>query len=212
MDSPHAIIYLVRHGETDWNKQDLLQGQTDIPLNETGKAQAEETRDLLKEIHFDTVFSSDLSRAKQTAEILALERELAVNTSTLLRERSYGIYEGRPHDEYRAARKEILDKLPQLAAAEQVNIPIADAEMNERAISRVITFLREIAVTHQGKTVLVVSHGGIMGALLVHLGWVNPWMVKVHNAAFVELHSDGVEFEVKRVHNIEKLTSTYFYG
>ena len=64
------IIYMMRHGETDWNVHHLFQGRTDIPLNENGRKVAEWTRDGLKDVHFDVAFCSPLSRAKETAQII----------------------------------------------------------------------------------------------------------------------------------------------
>jgi broad specificity phosphatase PhoE len=76
-----TTFYLVRHGETDWNKQRIIQGQEDIPLNETGIQQAENAAKLMKSIPFDLAYSSDLMRAKRTTEIIALEHNLAVEAT-----------------------------------------------------------------------------------------------------------------------------------
>ncbi len=202
-------IYVVRHGQTDWNVKEIVQGHSDIPLNETGKDQARETAELLKDIPFDAIFSSDLSRAVQTAEIVKMERKLAVNASNLIRERNFGKYEGKLSADYRAENKEIFARMESMTNEERVKIQVADVENEEVAVSRVITFLREIAVTYADKNVLVVSHGGVMRILLLHLGWANYSEMttnSIANASFIELESDGVEFNVKRVHGIKKLT------
>ena len=88
-----CTIYLVRHGETDWNVKNIIQGQIDIPLNKKGENQALEIANELKDIHFDAIFSSDLSRAKRTAEIIATERKLAVVATKTLREMYFGKFQ-----------------------------------------------------------------------------------------------------------------------
>src|SRR3989344_5835107 len=91
-----TTFYIVRHGQTEWNTKGLLQGHGDSPLTYLGVKQAEQIRDELKSIHFDAIFSSDLLRAKRTAEIVALERKIAVKTTQALRERDFGHFEGKP--------------------------------------------------------------------------------------------------------------------
>ena len=92
-----ATFYLVRHGETDWNKEGILQGQTDTLLNDLGVVQAKEAAELLKNVTFDLAFSSDLLRAKHTAEIIASEHNLTVETTKLLRERNFGSLTGKQY-------------------------------------------------------------------------------------------------------------------
>lgn len=203
-----CTIYLVRHGQTDWNAKEIVQGHSDIPLNETGKNQARETGELLKDVHFDAVFASDLSRAVQTAEIIKLQRDLVVNTSKLIKERNFGKYEGATSTQYREENKEFFEKMATMTKEGRMNFRIADIENEAEVASRVIIFLREIAATYEGKNVLVVSHGGVMRILLLHLGWASHAELpggSVGNATFIELESDGVEFEVKRLYGIKKL-------
>ena len=91
------LFYLVRHGQTDWNRAGKIQGTTDIPLNETGRQQAEQLATVLKErsgypakTRIDAVYASPLARAFQTAEILAKEEKLPLRRLTGLRERDFG--------------------------------------------------------------------------------------------------------------------------
>ena len=95
-------LYLIRHGETDWNKQKRMQGQTDIPLNEYGRKLAHITAEAISDIDFDIVYSSPLIRAKETAEILTGGRNIHITTDERLKEISFGNDEGVPSMELRA--------------------------------------------------------------------------------------------------------------
>lgn len=198
-----CTIYIVRHGETDWNARKKIQGSTDIPLNETGEAQAKELGEKLAHIHFDKVFSSNLQRAKKTAELITLERELAVETTKLIQEKRFGAFEGASVYE--------LDKIhtlmQKLTEEEKLSYKAhVDAESDEEVIGRFITFLREVAVAYPDKTVLVVSHGGTMRALLIHLGIITydtNVLGLIQNTAYLKLESDGIDFFMKEMSGIK---------
>lgn len=87
-------LYIIRHGETDWNKQKRLQGQSDTMLNEYGIELAEITAKALKDVQFDYIFSSPLKRAYKTAEIIRGERNVPIVTDDRLKEIGFGINEG----------------------------------------------------------------------------------------------------------------------
>lgn len=87
-------IFLVRHGETEWNRQRRLQGRTDIPLNDAGLAEARRAAKALRDVNFDRIFTSPLQRARKTAEILRGSREIPVTAEPLLIEVSFGVGEG----------------------------------------------------------------------------------------------------------------------
>ena len=87
-------LFIIRHGQTDWNKKGIIQGRTDIPLNEEGKKQALETKEKLNAIPLDCIFCSPLTRTKQTAEIINQERHLPILSDDRLLERDFGGYEG----------------------------------------------------------------------------------------------------------------------
>ncbi len=94
-DKNYCRLYIIRHGETDWNLKELVQGHTDIALNKTGEKQANDLAKMLNRIKFAAAFSSDLIRARRTAEIVAQEKKIAIKTTNALRERFFGRYEGR---------------------------------------------------------------------------------------------------------------------
>src|SRR3989344_1953576 len=157
-----CTLYLVRHGETEWNKSGIVMGQSDSPLTEAGLEQAQKTAQDLKGIHFDAIFSSDLHRAKRTAEIIKLERQLAIQTSKALRERTCGRWEGKMGEDYRENFRHLFDKVKQLSEKEAKSFKFADdIESDEQVISRFIAQLREISVAYPNKIVLVITHGGL---------------------------------------------------
>lgn len=88
-------IYIVRHGETDWNKKGIIQGSTDIVLNDTGIAQAYQTKQLLELINFDCIYCSPLMRARQTADIINEDIKAPLVIDNRLAERNFGLFEGR---------------------------------------------------------------------------------------------------------------------
>lgn len=191
----YCTIYLTRHGETEWNEKRIVQGQTDIPLNKKGEIQAKELGEKFKGIKFEAVFSSDLIRAKRTAEIMVLERKLAVVTTKVLRERLFGRFEGKHLDRM----KKILGELLIVSKEKQKNLVLNDVENDEEVVARLIPFLREVAVAYQGKNVLMVSHGGLMRAFLSHLAYKIPEYSDkpMQNTGYLIIESDGVEFEIK---------------
>ena len=107
-------IYMVRHGETQWNTEGRIQGQTNIPLSEVGKNQARLAADRLATVTFDAVYSSDLDRTLETAKIITESTNLKIITNPSLRERFFGIFEG-------LTIKEREDTYPELFAQSTKN-------------------------------------------------------------------------------------------
>lgn len=203
----YCTFYIVRHGETDWNVRKLIQGHEDIPLNKRGEYQAKEIAKELQHVHFDSAFSSDLLRAKKTAEIIVMERNIALKTTQILRERYYGYFQGKHVDEYKKEMSQYLSKLKKVSYENRKKIRVRDRETDEKLMSRVITFLRELAIAYRGKTMLIVAHGGIMRTLLVHLGFITYEKLSesnIKNTAYIKLESDGVDFFVKETFGIGK--------
>jgi broad specificity phosphatase PhoE len=152
-----TMILLARHGETDWNREQRWQGQSDTPLNDTGRAQAGALADALADEPIDAVYSSDLIRAHETARLVADRRGLDVIAIGDLRERSFGSVEGMTTDEIQA-------RYPGL------ELPWSDGETREAMAERVLGALHRIADAHPDAHVLVVSHGGPLRAVLTHCG------------------------------------------
>lgn len=200
MTSQYCTLYLVRHGQTQWNVDHIIQGHADISLTKTGEQQAHEQRERLKDIFFSRIYSSDLIRAHRTAELLNLERQLAIQTTKALRERNFGAYQGKPSEE---AKKKLWHLLTHYENHNHVKE--SGVETNERLIGRSLTLLREICVTHPGENILVVTHGGVMRQILLHLGFAQESQFPsgaIQNLAYIKLRGNGVEFEVKETYGI----------
>lgn len=152
------LIGFVRHGITDWNVEQRTQGITDIPLNETGRSQARQLAKRLSSERWDIIYASDLSRAKETADIVAQELGLTVLTDTRLRERNYGEAEATSLEE-RITRW-----------GEDWEISPKGLETEEDVSDRLIDFLNDILEQHDPDTrILIVSHGALIGITLKRL-------------------------------------------
>lgn len=159
-------IYLIRHGETDYNKGKRLQGVTDIPLNERGIALAEKTAEGLREIKFDKIFTSPLIRARKTAEIIRGEREIEIIPTDGLKEISFGDYEGLTvlDGKYNIPDPHFLDFFN---APERYHTP-PGGESIEHLRKRTTEFLKSVVADPQNKglTILMASHGAAIRGML----------------------------------------------
>lgn len=145
----------VRHGQTDWNFQKRIQGSTDVPLNETGREQARESGRVLAERRWDGVVASPLSRAHETAEIIAAELGIdEVELVPELVERSYGEVEG-------LNAEQIAERFP----GHPKNV-VPGRERRSEVVARVLPALEALAEEHPGESLIVVSHGGVIGSLI----------------------------------------------
>ncbi|MBA3073871.1 MAG: histidine phosphatase family protein [Anaerolineae bacterium] len=148
-------ITLVRHGQTDWNAARRFQGETDISLNPTGIEQANKLAAILAEDHFDAIYASDLSRASQTASIIADTLGLPVTKDARLREICKGVFEGMVYDE-------VKEKYPvelQRDHDDPINSRTPGAETVAEVAMRMRAAADEIVARHPGGRILLVSHG-----------------------------------------------------
>lgn len=203
-----CTFYLMRHGESEGNVNRILQGQSNSKLTDNGMMQAQARAVELKSVKFDLAFSSDLIRAHKTAEIIATEHKLAVTTSELLREMTFGRFDGQKVDNFYQELRQLLDEHYRLAPEVRFKHKVQpDIESDAEMIGRLLTFFRQTALAYPGKTALVVSHGAIIRTLLIHLGWGTYEELAhgaIKNTGYIILKSDGVEFEVVDVVDIEK--------
>lgn len=146
-------LFLVRHGETDWNRARRIQGRTDIPLNDTGRAQARAAGRLLARRRWDAVLSSPLGRARETAQLIAAELGLPEPVVVEgVTERDYGAAEGLDFTEVDARFGE--------------GAAVPGRESRDAVAARVVPALLEVAAAHPGQSLVVVSHGGAIRAAL----------------------------------------------
>lgn len=212
--SKPCTLYIVRHGETEWNFRQKLQGHSDSPLTKKGITELRKIGESLEKINFSAVFSSDILRAKRSADIITLEKKIVITTSKLLREKNYGKFEGREYSVFKTELKKHLDRYEKLQTDRQrMSFKYPTIENDEKTVSRFITFLREIALAYPGKNVLVVCHGGPIKLLLIHLGWATYNQLRFHestvkpieNGALVKVSCDGVDFRVLETRGINKI-------
>lgn len=203
----YCTLYIVRHGETEWNKAHIIQGHKDSPLTPEGTRQVHATAQILKDVHFDAIFSSDSSRAKETAKIIRLNRELAIKTSQLLRERKFGPFEGKPSAEFHEAAERLLEEKERLTEQKQWEFSFGkDMESDKELANRFIVQLREIAASYPDKTVLVVTHGGCIRMFLTKTGYVKYGELQggaFQNAGYIKVLSDGLDFFIKEVRGVK---------
>jgi probable phosphoglycerate mutase len=175
-------LYLVRHGETDWNSERRIQGLTDIPLNTTGREQARRTGLLLTRRPIARVIASPLERARETGSIIA--RELGLAEPELRREfveRDYGAAEGLDFHEVDVRYPEGVD--------------VPGRETREQVAARVVPALQRLAAEYPGEAIVVVSHGGAIRAALMSAhphGRFGP----ITNGSVHSFHVDGPELRL----------------
>lgn len=157
-------ICLIRHGETDWNAERRVQGQIDIPLNATGRRQANAAAHGVAGHEFSALYSSDLLRAHQTAETMARSRRLPLRLEAALRERHYGILQALTAEEARVRH-------PQASQRHAERDPDYTFEGGENLVEfarRVMDGFEALVRRHAGETILVVTHGGVLDILYRH--------------------------------------------
>ncbi len=168
-----TTIFLVRHGETDWNAQHRWQGQADTQLNDQGRAQAYSLRDRLADVPFQAVYASDLRRASETAQILATGRDLWVTTDPALRELDIGSWEG-------LTKAEVTERFGDRDRP--------DGETKKAFRRRVLGAIERIGRAHEGANVLVVTHAGI--ARTVQRALLGESSGTIANGDFYVVHVD----------------------
>jgi broad specificity phosphatase PhoE len=166
-----TTILLARHGETDWNREGRWQGWADPPLNDTGRAQARALAAQLRDVPFDAVYASDLRRAFETAEIVAEPHGVPVVADPGLREIDVGSWSG-------LTRTELEERFP--------DGDRPDGESRAEHAARVLAAVERIARDHHDDRVLLVTHGGTMRALRMHVS--DEPFHPIANCGVLELH------------------------
>ena len=158
------MIYILRHGKTEWNKRKKLQGRTDIPLCEEGRVMAQEAAEKYAGVHFDVCYCSPLIRAQQTAEIIPNDRNVPIYTDDRLMEMCFGVYEGIERSfDIPDCPINVLFKDPANYKA-----PADAGESLDELFARTKSFMDEVIepLRKEGKDVLIVGHGALNSCML----------------------------------------------
>lgn len=195
-------LILLRHGVTIGNQQRIVQGHLDGKLTSEGKKQATKAAIWLKEEDIAIIYVSDLARAIDTADIISNHHPNAdIITTEQIRERNWGVFEGRPYDDVSKA-------------LQSTNIPIEefkpkDGESRQDLIDRGNMFFDKLVEKHQNETVLVVTHGGLISNILLrlmNLDFQNISLVRPDNTAItiIEINEDK-SYQIKILNSIKHL-------
>ena len=181
------MLYIMRHGKTDWNEIRKLQGRTDIPLNEEGRKMAEEVRKECEEIGFDICYSSPLTRARETAEIALKGLDVPIQTDDRLMEMCFGIYEG-------AVNAGSVEGSPiqKFFDSPELFMGTENGETFDELFKRTGSFIDEMIkpALKEGKKVLIVGHGAMNAGMICnvkHPGKDRFWDEPMENCKLIKL-------------------------
>ncbi len=204
---PSTTLYLLRHGQSESNQAEVL-GQKDSKLTEKGRKQAELRAQELKDIPFTAIYTSTFVRARETAEIIALEHNLPVLISDAIRERSWGKLEDATTKEEKEELKRLRHEYEKLTKEERFDTKMTEGmESDREALIRYTNFIKKIVKKHTGKTVLLAGHANILKIFLVHLGfgtWQELPSGSVEHTGYAKITTDGKIFTVESVKGINK--------
>lgn len=174
-------LYVVRHGQTDWNVQNKVCGITDVELTEEGKAQAEKVADTLSGNHIDLILSSPLKRAMQTAEIISRKCGTDLQVESRLTEQNYGIYEGvdRANERFLQNKRQFAFRYP-------------GGESMMQVAYRIYGLLDRLKETYSEKNILLVTHGGVCRV-------IKTYFEDMTNDAFFRYSPPNVGLEIYEI-------------
>lgn len=190
-----TTLWIFRHGETAWNAEGRVQGQTDVPLSEVGQAQAQAILGLLAERRFAALYSSDLQRVLQTAQPAAAMLGLQIVQDAMLRERHYGIFETLTYAEAKIRYPEHYARF----RAHELEFDFDTGEALRAFFERSVAVLAAIAARHAGEDVLVFTHGGVLDMAYRHakrLGLALKRDFEIPNAALNRIAVGGNDWRV----------------
>ena len=157
-------IILIRHGETEWNSQQRMQGHSNSDLSSLGQAQIQALGQWMKNVPFDHIYSSDSLRAKQTAEAITQFSGHKLKIDLRLREKNLGVFEGLTSEEARERHPEVF-RLFKTAGSKYV---IDEGESTQQLQDRALEIVDEIRIKHLEERVLLVTHGGFIRVVMKH--------------------------------------------
>lgn len=182
------MLYIMRHGRTDWNEKHKLQGRTDIPLNQDGIEMAEKARAEYADIHFDICYCSPLKRARQTAEIVLAGRNIPIITDDRLSEMCFGIYEG-VENSFKDPDCPINTLF---FAPEKYVDPVEGGESLQHLYARTGEFLEQVVKPQlaQGRDILIVGHGAMNSSIVCQVKGIpieKFWSAGIENCKLMKL-------------------------
>jgi len=158
------IVYIARHGQTDWNREKRFQGHYDIPLNDTGREQARALAGVLQNKGIGQIYTSPKKRAVETAEIVNRSLKKKLDIIEHLREISHGIYDGMTLDEVYSKHTDDIKKWRE----DRINIAPPEGESIRECAERVIPVYDSLVEQSGDKTILIISHMVVTKSLLIH--------------------------------------------
>jgi len=190
-----TMLWLIRHGETSWNAEGRVQGQTDVPLSEVGHAQARAVAALFAGRPIGALYSSDLQRVTQTAQPAAHALGLPIRVEPMLRERHYGMFETLTYAEVKLRYPEEYARF----RAHDPEFEFRGGEGLRVFFERSVSCLAGIAARHGGEDVLVFTHGGVLDMAYRHakrLGLASKRDFEIPNAALNRIAVAGADWNV----------------
>jgi probable phosphoglycerate mutase len=176
-------LIVIRHGETDWNRQHRFQGQIDVPLNPLGLQQARRLAERLAGETIDVLLCSDLQRARATAEAVGQGRGLAPQVEPLWREQGFGVLEGLDVPTIRERHAELWARW----VRHEADYALPQGESNLDFHARVMRALQALVAAHAGRRVVVVTHGGVLDML-----WRSAHALPLHGPRRCEIPNTGL--------------------
>jgi probable phosphoglycerate mutase len=195
MSATERVLYIVRHGATDWNQSGRIQGHIDIPLNDAGRAQARLASRRLALLGATALYSSDLLRAYETAQIIGQGIGLGVVQKPGLREINFGVWQG-------LSSAQIRERDPEVYAARRANqydVAPAGAETWRQFYDRAVQAIQEILATTAAQRLIVVTHSGVctvVGLRALGFDCTGKRTFESHNCG---IHTIAVQGEIWRV-------------
>jgi probable phosphoglycerate mutase len=202
-------IFLIRHGETDWNVEKRLQGHLDIDLNRAGERQAAALASAMQGHELDVVISSDLKRALRTARAVANLHGLEVQLDRGLRERAYGAFEGLSHDQIRDRHPDYF--VAWRARDMDARFPggATEAETLREFSARAVAAVTALATRYRRRRIAMVTHGGVLECIYraaSGIGYASPRDFDIRNASINHLLWDDAKLQIVEWSNVAHLS------
>jgi len=201
-------LLLVRHGETDYNRYNIIQGTRDVPLNEIGRRQAEELSDKLSGVPIDAAYSSCLSRAFETANIIMKPHELSVKQYPELNEMHFGTYEGKRYKDV----KHLWDVVHDAWNNGDIDRSFKDGENPLQVQDRADARMQSIIDQHPSETVLIVTHGRLMRILLskwFDVGLTRMDEIAIPNTVVYHVRIDGDSIKPEMINDVSQIQEMF---